>query len=176
MATHSSILAWRIPGTEEPRRLPSMGSHRVGHDWSNLAAATVWILRKENGQSHVFTWWRLRRDEEMIKLKYLQTINPKGNQPWIFIGRTDAKAEAPIFWPPDAKNWFIGKDSDAGKDWGRKWRGWWWMSWLDGITVLMHMSLSKLLDWWWQRILACCRPWCIKESDMAEWAELIWNK
>ena len=123
MATHSSILAWRIPGTEEPRRLPSMGSHRVGHDWSDLAAATVWILRKENGQSHVFTWWRLRRDEEMIKLKYLQTINPKGNQPWIFIGRTDAKAEAPIFWPPDAKNWFIGKDSDAEKDWGQEEKG-----------------------------------------------------
>ena len=68
MATHSSVLAWRIPGTEEPGGLPSMGSHRVGHDWSDLAAAAVWILRKENGQSHVFTWWRLRREEEMIKL------------------------------------------------------------------------------------------------------------
>ena len=123
MATHSSILAWRIPGTEEPGRLPSMGLHRVGHDWSDLAAAAVWILRKENGQSHVFTWWGLRRGEEMIKLKYLQTIDHKGNQLWIFIGRTDAKAEAPIFWPPDAKSWFIGKDSDAGKDWGQEEKG-----------------------------------------------------
>ena len=49
-----------------------------------------------------------------------QTINPKGNQPWIFIERTDVEAEAPILWPPDGKRWLIGKDSDAGKDWGQE--------------------------------------------------------
>ena len=58
--------------------------------------------------------------------KEIKPVNPKGNQSWIFIGRTDAEVEAPIFWPPDAKSWLIGKDSDAGKDWGQKegGRGW----------------------------------------------------
>ena len=52
--------------------------------------------------------------------KEIKLVNPKGNQPWIFIGRTDAEAEAPVLWPPDAKNWLIGKDADAGKDWRQK--------------------------------------------------------
>ena len=55
--------------------------------------------------------------ESPLDSKEIKPINPKGDQPWIFIGRTDAKAEAPILWSPDAKNWFIWKDSDAGKDW-----------------------------------------------------------
>ena len=50
--------------------------------------------------------------------KEIKPVNPKGNQSWIFIGRTDAEAEAPVLWPPDAKSWLIGKDIDAGKDWG----------------------------------------------------------
>ena len=54
--------------------------------------------------------------ESPMDFKEIKPVNPKGNQPWIFIGRTDAEAEAPIHWPPDAKNWLIGKDSDAGKD------------------------------------------------------------
>ena len=55
--------------------------------------------------------------------KEIKSVNPKGNQPWIFIGRTDVDAEAPILWPPDAKNWLIGKDPDAGKDWGQEEKG-----------------------------------------------------
>ena len=54
---------------------------------------------------------------ESLDCKEIQSVNPKGNQSWIFIGRTEADAEAPILWPPDAKNWLIGKDPDAGKDW-----------------------------------------------------------
>ena len=53
----------------------------------------------------------------------IKPVNPKGNQPWIFIGRTDAGAEAPILWPPDVKSWLIGKDPDAGKDWGQEEKG-----------------------------------------------------
>ena len=56
-------------------------------------------------------------------LKEIQAVNPKGNQSWIFIGRTDAEAETPMLWPPDVKNWFIGKDPDAGKDWGQEEKG-----------------------------------------------------
>ena len=55
--------------------------------------------------------------ESSLDSKEIKLVNPKGNQPWIFIGRTDAEAEAPILWPPDVKNWHIGKDLDAGKDW-----------------------------------------------------------
>ena len=61
--------------------------------------------------------------ESPLEGKDIKPVNPKGNQPWIFIGRTDAEAEAPILWPPDANNWFIGKDPDAGKDWRQEEKG-----------------------------------------------------
>ena len=59
----------------------------------------------------------------VAKSAEIKLVNPKGNQPWIFIGRTDAEAEAPILWPPDAKSWLIGKDPDAGKDWTQEEKG-----------------------------------------------------
>ena len=55
--------------------------------------------------------------ESLLDFKQVKPVNPKGNQPWIFIGRTDAEAEAPVLWLPDGKNWLIGKDPDTGKDW-----------------------------------------------------------
>ena len=58
--------------------------------------------------------------ESPLDSKEIKPVNPKGNQPWIFIRRSDAEGEAPIIWPPDVKNWLIGKDSDAGKDWGQE--------------------------------------------------------
>ena len=76
--------------------------------------------------------------ESPLDCKEIKQVNPKGNQSWIFIGRTDAKAETPIVWPPDAKNWLIWKDPDAGKDWGREEKGMTedemvgWHHWLDG--------------------------------------------
>ena len=61
--------------------------------------------------------------EGPLDCKEIQQVNPKGNQSWIFIGRTDAEAETPILWPPDAKNWLIGKDPDAGRDWSQEKKG-----------------------------------------------------
>ena len=57
---------------------------------------------------------------ESLYSKKIKPVNPKENQPWIFIGRTDAEAETPILWPPDAQSWLVGKDPDAGKDWRQK--------------------------------------------------------
>ena len=73
-------------------------------------------------------------------------VNSKGNQTWVFIGRTDADIEAPILWPPDVKSWLIEKDPDFKKTEGRKRRGWQSMKWLDDISDSMDMSLSKLQD------------------------------
>ena len=61
--------------------------------------------------------------ESLLDRKEIQLVHPKGNRPWIFIGRTDAEAETPILWPPDMKNWLIWKDPDAGKDWRREEKG-----------------------------------------------------
>ena len=84
--------------------------------------------------------------ESPLDCKEIQPVHPKGDQSWAIIGRTDVEAETPILWPPDAKCWLIWKDPDAGKDWGRRRRGWQRMRWLDGITDSVGMNLSKLQE------------------------------
>ena len=91
--------------------------------------------------------------------KEFKPVHPKGNQPWIFIGRTDAEAEAQVLWPPDAKHQPTGKDPDTGKDWGQERRRWQRMRWLDGITDSMNMNLSRLGNSEGQGSLACCSSW-----------------
>ena len=164
MAPQSSTPAWKIPWTEEPGGLQSMGSLRVGHDWAtSLSLFTFMHWRRKWQPTPLFLpgesqgwgilvgcrlWGRTESDTTEVtqqqqrviwairvftldgitvvnvmsklpsenSLKEIKPVNPKRNQPWIFTGRTDAEAEAPVLWTPDAKSWLIGKDPVAGKD------------------------------------------------------------
>ena len=84
--------------------------------------------------------------ESPLDCKDIKPVYPKENQPWIFIGRTDAEAETPILWPPDVKSQLIGKDLDAGKDWRQEEKGTTEDEMLDGITNSMDRSLSKIRE------------------------------
>ena len=100
--------------------------------------------------------------ESLLDCKEIQPVHPKGNQPWIFIGRTDAETETLILWPPDVKKWLIGKDPDVWKIEGKR-RGWQrWDGWmtlpLDGHEFEQALGVSEGLG-----SLACCSPWGCRE-------------
>ena len=113
---------------------------------------------------------------ESLGCKEIQPVHRKGNQSWIFIGRTDAKAETPILWPPDAKNWFIWKDPGARKGWRWEEKG---MT-EDEMVGWYHRLNGHEFEWTLgvgdgQGSLACCSPWNRKELDTTErlnWTEL----
>ena len=109
-----------------------------------------------------------------VDCKESQPVHPKGDQFWVFIGRTDDDAETPILWPPHAKNWLIWKDPDAGKDWGQEKRV------TENEMAGWHHRLNGHAFGWTPRVgdgqggVACCGSWGRKESDTTErlnWAE-----
>ena len=118
--------------------------------------------------------------ESPLDCKEIKPVHSEGDQPWDFFGRNDAKAEAPVLWPPHAKSWLIGKDSDAGRDWGQEEKGTTedemvgWHHWLDGRESEWTPGVGD-----GQGALVCCDSWGCKESDTAErlnWTELNWAK
>ena len=113
--------------------------------------------------------------EGPLDWKEIQPIHPKGDQSWVFIGRTDAEAETPILWPPDVKSWLTGKDSDAGKDWGQKEKG----TTEDEMFGWHHRLNGHGFGWTpgigdGQGGLECCDSWGRKQLDTTEW--LNWTE
>ena len=117
--------------------------------------------------------------ESPLDYKEVQLVHSKGYQSWVFIGRTDAEAETPILWPPHAKSWLIGKDSDTGSDWGQEEKG----TTADEMAGWHHQLNGHTFGWTpgvgdGQGGLMCRSSWGRKESDMTEWlnwTELNWT-
>ena len=107
--------------------------------------------------------------ESPLDCKEIQPVHSEGDQPWVFFGRTDAKAETPVLWPLHAKSWLIGKDSDAGRDWGQEEKG---MT-EDEMAGWHHLLDGREFEWTpgvsdGQGGLECCNSWGHKESDTTE--------
>ena len=132
----------------------------------------MWELDHKEGQSlKNWCFWTVVLEktlESPLDSKEIKPVNPKGNQSWIFIGRTDA--EVPILWPPDVKSWLIGKDPDAGKDWGQEEKGT-----TENVMIEWHNRLNghefeqALGDSEGQGSLVLQSLWGCKESGMTEW-------
>ena len=106
-----------------------------------------WTVKKLSAEELMLLTVVLKKTlESPLDYKEIQPVHSRGDQSWVFIGRNDAKAETPILWPSDVKSWLIGKDPDAGNDWGQEERGRQRMRWLDDITDSMDMGLGELQE------------------------------
>ena len=133
----------------------------------------IWMLdHKEGWTLKKWCFWTVVLEktlENPLDWKEIKSVNPKGNQSWIFTRRTDAEVEVPIIWPPDVKNWLIGKDPHAGKGWRQEEKGITegemvgWHDWFNG-----HEFEHAPGDGEGQGSLACCSPWGLIGSDMTE--------
>ena len=162
--------------------LPTKVRLSQGYGFSN---SHVWMWEldcEESWTSKNWCFWNVVLEKTLegpLDCKDIKPVHPKGDQPWLFFGGNDAEAETPVLWPPHAKSWLIGKDSDAGRDWGQKEKrttedemaG--WHHWLDACESEWTPGVGD-----GQGGLACCDSWGCKESDTTEqlnWTELNWK-
>ena len=143
----------------------------------------MWELDCEEGWAlKNWCFWTVMLEktlESPLDCREIQPVHSEGDQPWDFFGRNDDKAEAPVLWPPRVKSWLIGKDSDAGRDWGQE-KG----TTEDEMAGLHHRLNEHEFEWIpgvsdRQGGLMCCDSWHRKESDMTEWlnwTELNWTE
>ena len=154
------------------------GSSTQGYGFSR---GHVWMWEvdwEESWAPKSWCFWTLVLEktlESPLDCKEIQLVHPKGDQSWVFIGRTDVEPETPILWPPYAKSWLIGKDSDAGRDWGQEEKGTTedemagWHYRLDAHEFEWTPGVGDI-----QGDLVCCDSWGRKESDTTEW--LNWTE
>ena len=141
----------------------------------------MWELDCEGWALKNWCFWTVVLEktlESPLDCKEIKPVHSEGDQPWDFFGENDAKAETPVLWPPHVKNWLIGKDSDAGREWGQEEKGMkkdemaGWHHWLDGRESEWTPGVG---DGQW--VLVCCDSWGRKELDTTErliWSDLIW--
>ena len=233
MAPHSSTLAWKIPWTEEPGRLQSMGSLEldttqrlhfhfslscIGEGNGNplqcscletprdgraswaaiygVAQCRPRLKRLSSSSRHCWMWeldceeswvpknwcfWTVVLEKTLqspLDCKEIQPVYSEGDQSWDFFGGNDAKAGTPVLWPPHAKCWLIGKDSDAGRNWGQEEKGMTedemagWHHWLDGPESEWTQGVSA-----GQGGLACCMRFMGSQRVRHDWVtELNWTE
>ena len=160
---------------DQPRHIKKQRHYFVNKGPSSqgygFSSSHVWMWEldyKESWAQKNWCFWSVVLEktlESPLDCKEIQPVHPKGDQSWVFIGRTDFEAEIPVLWPPDRKSRLIWKDPDAGKDWEQEEKG---MTeddrWLDGITDSMDMGGGD-----GRGGLMCCGSWGRKESDTIEW-------
>ena len=177
------LAPWKESYDKPSQHIKKQRHHFVDKDQYSqsygLSSSHVWVWELDYKESWALKNWCfwtvvVKTLVSPLDSKETKRINPKGNQYWIFIGRTDAEAEAPILWPPDVKSWLIWKDPDAGKQENGmiedEMVG--WHHWLNG-----HEFEQALVDGEGQGGLACCSPWGCKELDTTEQLNnsLIWR-
>ena len=142
----------------------------------SFSSGHVWMWEVDCEESWCFWTVVLEKTlESPLDCKVIQPVHSEGDQPWDFFGSNDAKAETPVLWPPHGKSWLIGKDSDAGRDWGQEEKG----KTEDEMTGWHHRLDGHEFEWTpgvgdGQGGLACCDSWCCKELDTTEW--LNWTE
>ena len=149
----------------------------------SFCSSHLWMWELDYKESWVpknWCFWIMQLEktlESPLDCKEIQPIHPKRDQSWVFIGMTDVEAETPILWPPDVKSWLVGKDPDAGKDWGQEEKGT-----TEDEIVGWHQQLNGHGFGWTPGVgdgqggLVCCCSWACKESDTTErlnWTDIL---
>ena len=171
---------------DQPRQLIKKQRHYFANKAPSsqdydFSSSHVWMWDLDYKESRVLKnccFWTVvlkKTLESPLDCKQIQPVHPEGDQSWVFIGRTDAEAETPILWPPDAKGWLIWKDPDAGKDWGQEEKGTteyemvgWHHQWLDDMSLSKLRELVKDREAWHGAVHGVAKS----QTRLSDWTEL----